>query len=1125
MAVNERITQLVIRGRDEFSRVLKNLETQQKRAAESGAQAVRKLNLEYSVATKRVLRETEAQIKDLALQFRTLSKAEGDNRAQIAQVVIAKAKLQAKAKELRSSLLALRQSTVGLSQAQKGSFLEFSQAASAMERSTAALRRDGAAAATAAQQYRNLAASQRAVRKQAVLQPTAKEARSSVGAFGLAPWQLVNLGYQMNDVISGLAMGQSPIQVLAQQAGQFVQIWPGVMSGLARAIPIIGKVGIALTPLIIGVTELNSRTKALDEFNRRLSTMADGANYSAEALANISRKFEELEPLVRAGFSEEAIKGFHDLAKTLANANGDSLVENVERLAKAFGGGVEGVRDLDRELNFLTASQLRQMRSMEAQGDRAGALRVAQDALEKSYAQFASKARGPWGRSLENLGKAYKNLKTWLSDTVAVRAVVAVFDRLGRAVEAITAKMRNLTALLERDPTTSTGNHVSALEAELARVDEWRKNSGSFPPGYDQGVYDQLAADLKAARDLHQQITDEQKAHNKEAVLEQQTAEATAKLVDDRLAQLREEGALAVKTAKEQYVHQQILEAQNKARQEGLNLSREQLALIREQAGVTFDAQNSILATGNYGGVVDRIIGIESGGRTDAKNPNSTATGLGQFIESTWLRLFRQHFPDRAESMTREAILALRKDAAISRAMVEAYARENSETLQKAGVAVNDAAVYLAHFLGPQGAINTLRANPDATTDQFLSADQIAANRSILEGKTAREVVAWATRKMAITDQELAVTTRLTELEDERAKKQSDYLKGYQQRLASQQFELELASKAAREAAIAKAIRDEELQAQEAGLQLTREQRDEIARLTGMAFDRQNAELRVNELMERRSQLAESLEIAQAAGDSGKVQQIVEQIGQTEDELVKAIDAAITFYEALGGPAADQAILKLQNLKATVGDTVRELETRFLPSAEELNERIADAGSSAFSRLAEAIANGESAFASFRDAVLQGLGEILIEIGKAIVKQALFNAISGGASGGGLGNAISGAITSLFHGGGIVGGPGSGRKTVDPSIFARASYYHGGGVVDRLGPREVPIIALEGEEVLTSSDPRHSRNGGGGINVKNVNVFDPAEVLEASLATEAGQKVILNFIMANPRRVRQAMGV
>lgn len=39
--------------------------------------------------------------------------------------------------------------------------------------------------------------------------------------------------------------------------------------------------------------------------------------------------------------------------------------------------------------------------------------------------------------------------------------------------------------------------------------------------------------------------------------------------------------------------------------------------------------------------VVDRMIGAESAGKADAKNPLSSAEGLGQFIDSTWLAMVK----------------------------------------------------------------------------------------------------------------------------------------------------------------------------------------------------------------------------------------------------------------------------------------------------------------------------------------------------------------------------------------------------------------------------------------------------------------------------------------------------
>jgi hypothetical protein len=41
--------------------------------------------------------------------------------------------------------------------------------------------------------------------------------------------------------------------------------------------------------------------------------------------------------------------------------------------------------------------------------------------------------------------------------------------------------------------------------------------------------------------------------------------------------------------------------------------------------------------------LVERIIGVESNGNPNAKNKRSSATGLGQFLDETWLEMIRAH--------------------------------------------------------------------------------------------------------------------------------------------------------------------------------------------------------------------------------------------------------------------------------------------------------------------------------------------------------------------------------------------------------------------------------------------------------------------------------------------------
>ena len=145
--------------------------------------------------------------------------------------------------------------------------------------------------------------------------------------------------------------------------------------------------------------------------------------------------------------------------------------------------------------------------------------------------------------------------------------------------------------------------------------------------------------------------------------------------------------------------------------------------------------------------LVDQIIRVESGGNANAKNPLSTATGLGQFIESTWLRMMRDYRPDLHRSMGRAELLNLRRDPALSREMVRNLARENEAFLRARGHQITSGRLYLSHFLGPAGAHKSLSSAGELTVLQVMGASVVKAN-PFLRGKSNRDLWAWADRKM-----------------------------------------------------------------------------------------------------------------------------------------------------------------------------------------------------------------------------------------------------------------------------------------------------------------------------------------------------------------------------------------
>lgn len=145
--------------------------------------------------------------------------------------------------------------------------------------------------------------------------------------------------------------------------------------------------------------------------------------------------------------------------------------------------------------------------------------------------------------------------------------------------------------------------------------------------------------------------------------------------------------------------------------------------------------------------LTDQIIRVESAGNANARNPLSTATGLGQFIESTWLRMMRDYRPDLARTMSRADLLALRVDPTLSREMVQNLARENENFLRARGHRVDAGRLYLSHFLGPAGAHKVLSSPDNQTVLAVMGASVVRAN-PFLTNYTIADLKAWAQRKM-----------------------------------------------------------------------------------------------------------------------------------------------------------------------------------------------------------------------------------------------------------------------------------------------------------------------------------------------------------------------------------------
>jgi hypothetical protein len=174
---------------------------------------------------------------------------------------------------------------------------------------------------------------------------------------------------------------------------------------------------------------------------------------------------------------------------------------------------------------------------------------------------------------------------------------------------------------------------------------------------------------------------------------------------------------------------------------------------IRQAAGKTGTSFDYLLTTAQ----------LESGLKPDAQAPTSSASGLFQFIDQTWLSMVKAvgpalGFGSYAESIVqgadgryqvpdpaaRAAILGMRRDPEASATMAGAFTRSNAAQLAGAiGRQPSQSELYMAHFLGADGAgklISAVASSPETSAASAFPA-AAAANRSIFfDGARPRTV-------------------------------------------------------------------------------------------------------------------------------------------------------------------------------------------------------------------------------------------------------------------------------------------------------------------------------------------------------------------------------------------------
>ncbi len=311
---------------------------------------------------------------------------------------------------------------------------------------------------------------------------------------GLAAYQKRQVVIQATDAAQSLALGMPPLQVLLQQGPQAADAVGGIGKGFkllgsallaipasaAAAAAAIASVAVVGFSVISRVADLSAETRA---FSTTLKGMGQDAFVTTQQLHNM------VETMRDAGVDKDEARGtvvnlqrnqrltqadrgrIAGLGADVGAGLGASAADAAKKMADAFSGGYAALKKFDDGINFLTASERSQIRTMMEHGDQARALEIAYAALDRRFNGLNAGAMSQAERAWLNLGRAWSRF----IDAVATsRPVIATIEFLAGAVGKI-ADFLDRGASKGSAQDAAVGDLEAQIAARRARLDRLRQ--------------------------------------------------------------------------------------------------------------------------------------------------------------------------------------------------------------------------------------------------------------------------------------------------------------------------------------------------------------------------------------------------------------------------------------------------------------------------------------------------------------------------------------------------------------------------------------------------------------------------------------------------------------------------
>jgi len=969
-------------------------------------------------------------------------------------------------------------------------------------------------------------------------------ARKGEVLFGLRPYELQNLSFQINDLITQVASGTPPSQAFAQQIGQIVQIFPRMGAVLVAVLPELIAVGIVLGVVAAAMGNVGDHAESVREFGGELAASADGAHHSAEALADAAHQLDvyggslkdaraAISEFVKAGLDDTQIERFGRSAQNMADIFGIKVPDAAGKMADAFTHGYEAVKKLDDQFNFLSAAERQHIKELFESGRAEEARTEAFRIFERQMDAGAEKTRGPWTTAIRNLTAAWDNFLTFLANNTVVSNMIQLLGDLAAAAKEVSENLPGA-----KPPPRVTGD--PELDRELAQLDQLkRKRQELAKPTFGDRVRSAAGQAALSAVPVVGPILGAQAAANSGNELSRVDRQIAT--TQQHIADLRKKGAQA---------GQQASQAQLKADSDVTDALRDQLNSLK---GVN-DARR--VAVAGQKAYDDALAKGASQAGADA------ARALGQQIEQT--KVNKENEARSRAAASRAQALQNKLDS------LEGSIATAENNLERKAAEGQTASLKerLDAIAAQAGKIKGDLARFQSLGGKDINGESISAFTARIDQNTKilqqQETLKFYSEQ--VNDLEKQRQDRLRAIADQYAAGNISAAEAFKQEAdAGATLTKQLAELAATAEDFAKALpnaaSDPKIQAFVDQMERLRKApttgtRTEAAKGGQDLLSAQEREL--NAIVSQRNDL---VEVQNQLLDRGLItldewrKRVQGAYAETTPEIEKQVDATRRLLDALREQGAiTQAVYDAwqARLQQTQADTV-DLSTQVL-SVRDANEMLANSGVQGMQNFLQAVANGAGVVGALGDALRQMFADLLIQIAELILKQELLNLLlqtgvgqklAGGVNGifdvapivtattalstsaaavGASAAPLTGAAGALSASGAAIGASAApligASAALDASAAAitsaayilmaanaaSAGVFHSGAVVGDtpsrtrmisplafLGARrmhsggivglaadEVPTILQRGEEVLSRNDPRNVLNGAAG---------------------------------------------